>query len=147
MNATTLTSNSDTGSASAHVPPSESRRLHDFREGPQYSPDGRFYRSGYNEAWTPVPPAVSAVPLTGAGPIPAKSRTVYVLLALLLGGLGVHNFYAGRVGVGVAQCAITLISLVTIFLIAPVIFILAVGFWAILDAICITHDGAGRRFT
>lgn len=142
MNATTLTSNSDTVSASeAGLQP----RSHDYRTGPRYSADGKFYQTTPGGEWNLVPQAVSAVPLTGAGPIPAKSRTVYVLLALLLGGLGVHNFYAGRIGVGVAQCAITLISLVTIFLIAPVIFILAVGFWAILDAICVTVDGNGRR--
>lgn len=26
---------------------------------------------------------------------PAKSRVVCILLALFLGGLGIHNFYAG----------------------------------------------------
>ena len=29
------------------------------------------------------------------------SKVGYVLLALFLGGLGIHNFYAGRIGLGV----------------------------------------------
>ena len=30
----------------------------------------------------------------------SKSRTVAVLLALLFGGIGVHKFYLGQVGMG-----------------------------------------------
>ena len=39
---------------------------------------------------------------------PPKSRIAYQLLALFLGGLGIHNFYAGRTGVAVVQLLITL---------------------------------------
>jgi TM2 domain-containing membrane protein YozV len=34
-------------------------------------------------------------------PPDAKNRAVAVLLALLLGGLGIHKFYLGKVGWGV----------------------------------------------
>ena len=39
-----------------------------------------------------------------------KSRTAYVLLAFFFGGFGVHNFYAGRSGMAIAQLLITLLS-------------------------------------
>ena len=40
-----------------------------------------------------LPPRTPDIEALAAGP--AKSRTVYLLLALFLGGWGVHNFYAG----------------------------------------------------
>jgi TM2 domain-containing membrane protein YozV len=33
----------------------------------------------------------------------AKSRTTYILLALFLGGLGIHNFYSGHTKHGVIK--------------------------------------------
>ncbi len=38
-------------------------------------------------------------------PVPAGKRPVnklaYILLAIFLGGLGIHNFYAGKTGLGI----------------------------------------------
>ena len=39
-----------------------------------------------------------------------KSRGVYIILGLLLGLLGIHNFYAGYYGRGAAQLAITVLT-------------------------------------
>lgn len=39
-----------------------------------------------------------------------KSRIAAALLAILFGTFGVHNFYQGRIGVGIAQLAITVVS-------------------------------------
>jgi len=44
----------------------------------------------------PAPPAVS-----GAATRPPKSRVTAGVLAILLGGLGVHKFYLGQIGLGV----------------------------------------------
>jgi TM2 domain-containing membrane protein YozV len=33
----------------------------------------------------------------------AQSRTTYILLALFLGGLGIHNFYSGHTKHGVIK--------------------------------------------
>ena len=41
---------------------------------------------------------------------PQKSRIAAALLGILFGTFGVHNFYQGRIGVGVAQLAITVVS-------------------------------------
>ena len=49
----------------------------------------------------------------------AKQRIVYILLALLLGGLGIHNFYAGHTGRAVAQLLITIFVAFTFWLILP----------------------------
>lgn len=40
----------------------------------------------------------------------AKSRTVAGILGIVLGGLGVHRFYLGYVGIGLAQIAVTLVT-------------------------------------
>lgn len=55
-------------------------------------------------------PVVNQVVNTPATPVGAKSRICAGLLAIFLGGLGIHNFYLGYTGKGVAQLLITLIG-------------------------------------
>ena len=47
------------------------------------------------------------VALTPAANGEAKSKLTAGLLGILLGGLGVHNFYLGYIGKGIAQIALT----------------------------------------
>lgn len=68
-----------------------------------------------------------------------KSRFIYILLAIFLGSLGIHNFYAGRMGSAVAQL---LISLLSCGILSPITWI-----WAIIDIITVKTDGEGRPFT
>jgi len=49
--------------------------------------------------------------LTSAVSPEAKSRLAAGLLGILLGGLGVHRFYLGYVGIGIAQVAVSLVTL------------------------------------
>jgi TM2 domain-containing membrane protein YozV len=73
-------------------------------------------------------------------PMSSKTRTNYVVLGIFLGGFGVHNFYAGRSGVAVAQLLISLIG----FLIGgPII----VGIWVIVELFTVTRDGQGLPFS
>lgn len=65
-----------------------------------------------------------------------KSTGVYVVLALLFGTLGVHNFYADRAGSGVCQLILTLTGF-GLFLTVP---------WCILDACLVRKDGKGFDF-
>lgn len=44
-------------------------------------------------------------------PVSPKSRLAALLLAIFLGPFGVHSFYVGRVGVGIGQIAITVVTL------------------------------------
>lgn len=70
----------------------------------------------------------------------AKSRGVYIILGLFFGLLGIHNFYAGRLGIGLAQL------LVTCILGWFVIGLVITAFWAIFELFTVTHDGDGDAF-
>ena len=50
------------------------------------------------------------VGLPPAPPLDAKSKLVAGLLGIFLGGFGVHRFYLGYIGIGIAQIAVTLIT-------------------------------------
>ena len=67
-----------------------------------------------------------------------KSRLAYILLALFIGSLGVHNFYAGYTGKGIAQLLLTLISF---GFLSPIVWI-----WAIVEICTVTKDAQGVDF-
>lgn len=69
-----------------------------------------------------------------------KGRTAYVLLGLFLGGLGIHNFYAGYTNKAVAQLLITLLAG---WLILPLI---AVWIWVLVEICTVTKDAQGNQF-
>ena len=66
------------------------------------------------------------------------SRLVFVILGLIFGLFGIHNFYAGYAGRGLLQFLLTTCSL---GLLSPFIF-----FWVILELILITEDARGIPF-
>lgn len=69
-------------------------------QGPQPSP------------WnTPAPHGWNTDPTNQYPPEAQKSKVAAGILGIFLGGIGVHNFYIGRTGRGVAQLLITLLSL------------------------------------
>ena len=71
---------------------------------------------------------------------PPKSRAIYVILGLFLGGLvGLHNFYAGRYLQGVVQ-------LVIMLLLGWVIigFVINVP-WVLIELLVVTKDGNGNE--
>ena len=72
---------------------------------------------------------------------PGKSRLTYILLAIFLGWLGVHNFYAGYTGRAIAQL---LISLLIGWLILP---LFAVWIWIIVEICVVKQDRAGIAMT
>ena len=67
-----------------------------------------------------------------------KSEVAYVLLAFFLGVFGVHNFYVGRWGRGLAQLLITLL---TLFIGSLITYL-----WAIINIFTIRTDKEGRPF-
>lgn len=50
------------------------------------------------------------VKLARSIPANAKSKLAAGLLGILLGGLGIHRFYLGFTGIGVAQILVTLVT-------------------------------------
>ncbi|MDB5308605.1 MAG: hypothetical protein JWO38_2807 [Gemmataceae bacterium] len=85
---------------------------------------------------------------------PAKSRVAYILLGLFFGGLGIHNFYAGRTNPGLAQVGLNLFN-ITMFVLTPctnfVTFFIgligaaALSLWIIVEVIVVAEDADGRR--
>ena len=77
-----------------------------------------------------------------------QSRLAYILLALFLGGLGVHNFYAGFVGRGIAQIltnfVLALISVITFGFGTFLYFGLFI--WIIIEICMVTKDSKGIDF-
>lgn len=73
------------------------------------------------------------------------SRTIYILLGILIGGLGVHNFVAGRTGEAIGQLAITVVSIPLMCVSIGFLTILIPSIWAVVNVIAVTHDGQGRR--
>jgi TM2 domain-containing membrane protein YozV len=89
---------------------------------------------------------VPVIPVIGSGgsgvvQMSGKNRVTFVLLGLFLGGLGIHNFYAGYVGRGITQL---LITVCTFWLIFP---IFVVGLWALIEICTVTTDSRGNRLS
>jgi len=72
----------------------------------QAPPEPGWWKSSDGLWYPPESQPGPAVPL-GAQP---KSRTTAGILGILLGGLGVHRFYLGYTGIGIAQIAVTLVT-------------------------------------
>lgn len=89
--------------------------------------------NGQNQAYTnqqaqqtPPPPGFVPPPMQ---PYPPKSRVAAGVLGILLGTLGVHNFYLGYTGKAVAQL---LISVLTCGIGTPIS-----GIWGLVEGIMI----------
>lgn len=65
-----------------------------------------------------------------------KQRVVYILLGFFLGGLGIHNFYSGHTGKGIAKVILTCL-LIT----APIS-----GIWSLIEICTVNADVNGIPF-
>ena len=64
-----------------------------------------------------------------------RSRAMYVMLALTLGTLGAHNFYAGYKGRGVLQCMFSL----------SIVLCLITVVWILYDIFFVSKDADGLK--
>ncbi|MBM3887992.1 MAG: TM2 domain-containing protein [Verrucomicrobia bacterium] len=83
-----------------------------------------------------APPLATAPPVVGGANL--KSRIAAGLLGIFIGGLGIHRFYLGYTGIGVAQILVTFVTC-------------GLGsLWGFIEGICIlasaaiTTDAEGR---
>jgi TM2 domain-containing membrane protein YozV len=68
--------------------------------------------------WKPLGGEAEFAPLFSAGSVPPilqepdlrKSKLAAGLLGIFIGGLGVHRFYLGYTGIGIAQILVTLVT-------------------------------------
>lgn len=63
--------------------------------------------------------------------ISSKSRFTYIILCLFFGGIGIHNFYAGRTGAGIAQLLLSWTGISSL--------------WAFIELFAVSNDGQGRK--
>ncbi|MUL45789.1 TM2 domain-containing protein [Mycobacterium sp. CBMA293] len=75
-------------------------------------------------------------PVTGL-PLSDKSKVAAGLLQLFLGGFGIGRFYLGYTNIAVAQLCLTILGVLTSWLIIGLVPLMAVGIWALVDAIMI----------
>ncbi len=90
-------------------------------------------------AGLPTPPSAATTYPAGPGSNPnAKDRVAYVLLAIFLGNLGIHNFFAGYTNRAIIQLVVTLVTCG--------IGGIPMWIWAVIEAITVTKDAQGVDF-
>jgi len=86
-------------------------------------------------------PRISSAPASEIIVRAGKIRGYFIILGVLLGLFGVHNFYAGYYGKGALQLLIT-ITWGMIY-----IGIIITGAWVLLDLLTVRHDADGDVMT
>lgn len=66
---------------------------------PQTAANGGININVSNQNAGYVAPAMPVYPVAGGGKV--VNKVAYAIMALLLGGFGVHKFYAGKIGMGI----------------------------------------------
>lgn len=101
-----------------------------------------------DEQWRPLRSILHLLETTSSvapGPVlvvrATKSRGVYIILGLFFGWLGIHNFYAGHYGRGVAKLIITIV------LGWAIIGLVITVLWSLIEIISETQDSDGQRMT
>lgn len=74
----------------------------------------------------------------------SKSRLAYVLLGLCLGWLGIHNFYIGRAGQGVAQLVLLIFSIILSSIVIGFVGYPILAIWILVNICSIDTDADGR---
>lgn len=120
-----------------------------YQQRPQVMPPQPTNQNGYNQYGNQYNQQYNAnYQQMNARPLEQKSKIAAVLLALFLGGLGVHNFYLGYTNRGIIQLVIYLVSIPLMFIGIGFFTIFIPGTWAFVEMILllagnINTDGNG----
>lgn len=93
---------------------------------PQYIPPAPQYNA------PPVFQQATSMPMTSS-----KSKTTAAILAFLLGQLGIHRFYLGKVGTGIVQLVLAIVGYATLAIGVGIFVLWALGIWILIDFIMI----------
>lgn len=118
----------------------------DMTQTQQYA-DPQYHAQPYQASPYQAPQFQQPVPQLSRGPVQQKSWLTTLLLCLFLGYLGIHNFYTGRTGRGIAQLIMEVVGAFFIFTILGfgigVALWIAVGIWVLVEFIMIITGSGG----
>jgi TM2 domain-containing membrane protein YozV len=77
----------------------------------------------------------------------SKSRGIFIIIGLLFGCLGFHNFYAGYFGRGFVQFFLSMFGTCLLFLGLFPFTTIIVAFWAFAEVMIVTTDGEGLQLS
>ncbi len=106
---------------------------------PQYAPPSQAAVQPPSP-YTAPPQQMPQSPFQGAPAVAAvspKTKATAAILAFFLGTLGIHRFYAGKIGTGIVQLILTIIGYATLLFVVGYFLIVAVGLWVLIDFIMI----------
>jgi len=69
------------------------------------------------------------------GNVSPKSRAALSILAFFLGELGIHRFYVGKIGTGIAMLLLAIIGYSTLAFFIGIPFLVVLGIWNLIDFI------------
>lgn len=101
---------------------------------PGQTPDNQ-YSPTTSAAWEPAPTTGHGqqIAVTPQYATQQKSKTMALVLLLLFGGLGVHNFYLGHNGRGIVELSLTILGWLTLVFIIGAVFLVIVGIWVFIE--------------
>lgn len=86
----------------------------------------------------PPQPNYQQTPYENYEVVARKSKIAAGLFGIFLGALGVHNFYLGHIGKGIAQLLITLLSLGMLSWVSAI--------WGLIEGVLILSSHAGESW-